>query len=192
MSDTSEMSDTSTEYAPSIASSMTQDVAEALFKCFSDSTYACGGTVKIAHSAPSTSKTPGTTGGTSRSAAIETSSVGPVTIRWDSATSIEKIILPLSSRDGSNDHSPIAKLVAETQPASFGFKGEDIVDESYRKASKLDESAFSTNFCPYESGIIDVIGQALLPKISSSSPGIRVELYKLNVSFGWCHLPSLV
>ncbi|KAF2825159.1 hypothetical protein CC86DRAFT_394877 [Ophiobolus disseminans] len=92
----------------------------------------------------------------------DTSAGDCVTIRWDSATSIEK-------------------LSVGTQPASFGFQGQDIIDESYRKASKLDTSAFSTKFCPYDSGIIDVIGQALLPKLSGSSQGIRAELYKLNI-----------
>lgn len=76
----------------------------------------------------------------------------------------------------------MAKLVAGTQPASFGFQSQDIVDESYRKACKLDTEAFSTNFCPHEAGIIDFIGQALLPKVPSSAQGIRAELYKLNVS----------
>jgi hypothetical protein len=182
------MSDSSTEYAPSIASSVTEDVAQGLFKSFSDSTYACGGTVTITQSAAPDSRSAGTAGDSSKLAAVR-ASVGPVTLRWDSATSIEKIVLPLSSRARSKTPSPVAKLVAGTQPASFGFKGEDVVDESYRKASKLDESAFSTNFCPYESGIIDVVGQALLPKITSTSPGIRIELYKLNVSVERRRLP---
>jgi hypothetical protein len=85
--------------------------------------------------------------------------------------------------NNNNDvHVSLAKLVEGTQPAGFGYQGKDVVDESYRKASKLDTSAFSTDFCPYEAGIVDVIGQALRPQRRSHYQGIRAELYKLNVS----------
>lgn len=140
--------------------SVSKSIAQALSKLLPNSTYACGGTIKVAPSA------------------TQPSSAEPITIRWDSATSIEKITLPLAA----GDHESVEKLVAGTQPASFGFQGQDVIDETYRKASKLDTSAFSTNFCPYEAGIIDDIDQALLPKVPSSAQGIRAELYKLNVS----------
>ena len=70
------------------------------------------------------------------------------------------------------------------QPATFGHNGKDVFDELYRKATKMDRSAFSTDFCPYEVGIIDTIAQMLLPNTSSgaSTHGVRAELYKFNVS----------
>jgi hypothetical protein len=102
----------------------------------------------------------------------------PIIVRWGSATSIEKLILP----SATNRDEAVKKLAAGPQLASFGFQGHDVIDETYRKASKLDTSAISTNFCPYETEMIDVIGQALWPKLPSSSQGIRAELYKLNVS----------
>jgi hypothetical protein len=151
--------------------SVSEEIAQALSKFLTTSTYACGGTVKISQLHADDTETPAT------AEAVKTSAE-PVTIRWDSATSIEKLTFPLSSEE---EHKAVEKLVAGTQPASFGYQGRDVIDESYRKASKLDTSAFSTNFCPYEVGIIDVIGQALLPKVPSSSQGIRAELYKLNV-----------
>lgn len=48
----------------------------------------------------------------------------------------------------------------------------------------MDRSAFSSDFCPYELGIIDTIAQVLLPntKEGISMKGVRAELYKLNVS----------
>jgi hypothetical protein len=98
-----------------------------------------------------------------------------VTIRWDVANSIEKLTLP------SSDNAAVQKLVDNTQRASFGFQGKEVIDESYRMASKLDTFEFSTNFWPYEVSIIDVIGQTLLPRLPRSSQGIRAELYKLNV-----------
>jgi hypothetical protein len=167
------MSDTSSE-ASSIEGEAMEEITLALSKCFSNSTYTCGGTAKIQQSRETRES----------EAEDQAQTVAePITIRWDSATSIEKLILPLSDIEGNKEHSAVSKLAAATQPASFGFKGKDVIDESYRKASKLDTSAFSTNFCPYESGIIDVIGQTLLPKSPYSYQGIRAELYKLNVGF---------
>lgn len=148
------------------------NIERALFKGLSESSYACGGTIK----------TRSPDGDKASSSAVQFQAIDPVTIRWDSATSIEKLCLPVSGTELEQGSSSIAKLVAGTQPASFGYQGQDIIDETYRKASKLDTSAFSTNFCPYRCGIIDVIGQALLPKLPSSPQGILAELYKLNVS----------
>lgn len=89
--------------------------------------------------------------------------------------------------DGSNDDqkASLLKLVEDCQPASFGYKGEDVIDESYRKAAKLDCTAFSTDFCPYKLGIIDTIAQVLLPNAGSDlgTKGVKAELYKLNVGF---------
>lgn len=156
----------------------------ALFKGLSESAFACGGTIKVQLAAPAPDVAISTGDGTQECGdeGQGGTPAEPVTIRWDSTTSIEKIILPMTETELNAIESPVAKLVAGTQPASFGYKGQDVVDESYRKASKLDTSAFSTNFCPYEAGIIDVIGQTLLPKAPNSSQGIRAELYKLNVS----------
>jgi hypothetical protein len=167
------MSDSSTENASSVASGIAEDIVQALSDCLFNATYGCGGTVKI--TSPEDMSLPKSQDITSATSA------DPITIRWDSATSIEKLTLPLTD-DMAGKIDPVAKLVAGTQPASFGFQGKDVIDESYRKASKMDTSAFSTNFCPYELGIIDVIGQTLLPKSPRSCQGIRAELYKLNVS----------
>jgi antitoxin (DNA-binding transcriptional repressor) of toxin-antitoxin stability system len=181
------MSDISTEDATSISTTMANDVAQKLFEYLSSSTFACGGSVEICSPGVSAAKITGATKDTPESEFSDLSSIEPVTIRWDSTSSIEKLILPLTAGDMTKELSPVAKLVAGTQPASFGFQSQDIVDETYRKASKLDASAFSTSFCPYETGIIDIIGQALVSKLSSASQGIRAELYKLNVSI-YLHL----
>jgi hypothetical protein len=68
-------------------------------------------------------------------------------------------------------------------PATFGRGNQDVYDETYRKALKLEPSNFSTNFCPYEAGIVDVISQMLLPIVKHKAPrAVQAELYKLNVS----------
>ncbi|KAF2847448.1 hypothetical protein T440DRAFT_520817 [Plenodomus tracheiphilus IPT5] len=100
----------------------------------------------------------------------------PVTLRWDSASSIEKLTFP-----ENEPNTLIARLLKDADHASFGFQGKDVIDETYRKALKLDTSKFSTNFCPYEVGIVDIIGQALLPQHPIASQGVRAELYKLNI-----------
>lgn len=139
--------------------SIIQDLAPLLL----ESAYACGGSVLVKE----------------RAEAKDEGVTSPVTLRWDAAQQIEKLVFP------HPDQVAIQALVESTQPASFGRNGRDVVDESYRKASKLDPTAFSTNFCPYAAGIIDTIGQALLPLPDNSSQGIRAELYKLNVSIDW-------
>lgn len=80
----------------------------------------------------------------------------------------------------------------DCQPASFGYKGEDVLDESYRKAVKMDRSNFSSDFCPYELGIIDTIAQVLLPNTGRGvlTTGVCAELYKLNVSI--CLTPASI
>jgi len=117
---------------------------------------------------------------------------GPVTIRWDSDDSAGcKVTLPCADADRPN----FEQLLKDCQPASFGRGGEDVMDESYRKAGKIDESAFCSNFNPYALGIVDTAAQALTPNLAhqtNESHGLRAELYKLNVSdspFGGCCRP---
>jgi hypothetical protein len=109
----------------------------------------------------------------------------PVTIRWDplapeTPASQAKLVLPLTPKD----QRPLINLVNDLEPASFGYKGKDVFDETYRKALKMDTDKFATTFNPYECGIIDGIAQALLPSTPQSEHrrGVRAELYKLNVS----------
>jgi hypothetical protein len=72
----------------------------------------------------------------------------------------------------------LEKLAQACQPATFGVKQQAVLDESYRKAGKMDAVDFSTNFNPSSAGIIDNIRCLLLKKPEMS---IQVELHKLNV-----------
>ncbi|KAK4934349.1 hypothetical protein LTR66_015627, partial [Elasticomyces elasticus] len=105
----------------------------------------------------------------------------PVTLRWESPSgSGNRLILPCSD----DERPALEQLLQDCLPASFGRDGKDVFDESYRKAGKLDESNFSTNFSPYALGIIETAGQALLPNAwrrNNETAGLRAELYKLNV-----------
>lgn len=108
-------------------------------------------------------------------------------LRWDSPTGMGKLSFPVKAATEEQKTS-LLKLANDCQPASFGFKGEDVLDESYRKATKMDRSTFSIDFCPYELGIVDTIAQVLLPNAggSAGTKGVKAELYKLNVRLSLC------
>ena len=69
-------------------------------------------------------------------------------------------------------------LAQACQPATFGVQQQDVLDESYRKAGKMDAANFSTNFNPNNTGIMQAIRDLLVKNPESS---IQVELHKLNV-----------
>ncbi|KAI9061871.1 hypothetical protein FKP32DRAFT_1575007 [Trametes sanguinea] len=78
--------------------------------------------------------------------------------------------------------------LAETcDPATFGVDGQDVYDETYRKAGKLDARHFSLNLSPAQVGLLDIVRDHLLVETASRaiSPdqynNIHAELYKLNV-----------
>ena len=116
----------------------------------------------------------------------------PTVIRWDlpSGKTLRKLTLPPS--EGADGDNAIGSLLKHSTPATFGKKGEEVLDESSRKAAKLDANQFSTSFNPYDVGIVDAIAQVLLPGIAKPFAdgkstfedhlGVVAELYKLNVS----------
>ncbi|KAH9480110.1 hypothetical protein JR316_0006707 [Psilocybe cubensis] len=74
----------------------------------------------------------------------------------------------------------LAALAGSCQKATFGVEKQDVLDETYRKAGKLDATQFAINFSPLTGGILDTIRDSLLgSQIEGNS--IEVELYKLNV-----------
>lgn len=132
-----------------------------------NSTYACGGTVLVGKQANQR----------------QDNITEPVVICWDVGELTKRLtllLLPMTARKSGD--ATLQELIDDMEPASFGFQGKDIVDDSYRKAVKLDTSAFTTNFCPYKVGIVDTLGHALLPIRKAPSQGIYADLYRLNVS----------
>ncbi|KAH9927888.1 hypothetical protein B0H21DRAFT_124049 [Amylocystis lapponica] len=77
--------------------------------------------------------------------------------------------------------------------ATFGVNRTDILDETYRKAGKLDAEHFAMKFDAAKSGLLDVIRANLL-KDEDEQRSISAELYKLNVygkdSFFKSHLDT--
>ena len=71
-------------------------------------------------------------------------------------------------------------LMKECNPATFGRDHTDVLDESYRKARKLDRAHFACNFNPERSGLVGVVLSTLLEGRDEGKK-VDVELYKLNV-----------
>ncbi|KAN0098474.1 hypothetical protein V8E51_014137 [Hyaloscypha variabilis] len=120
-----------------------------------------------------------------------TSTRKPVTspaidIRWDASDGnvSRKITFPVSN----GKEEVLEQLVKDCKPATFGLYDKNVLDETIRKAGKLESNEFSTSFNPYDFGIVDEIVQALLPSIGKASHterwGVVAELYKLNVYSG--------
>ena len=75
------------------------------------------------------------------------------------------------------------RLAAACDPATFGRNREDVYDETYRKAGKLDTANFAVKFDPTRCGIVDIIQASIVEegRRRMAGLGVRAELYKLNV-----------
>lgn len=74
----------------------------------------------------------------------------------------------------------LQELEAACEAAPFGRKQETIIDETYRKAGKMDARNFMTRFDAENTSLVEVIRTGLLTG-SSEEEGISAQLYKLNV-----------
>ena len=142
----------------------------------STASFACGGAIPIS------------TADTSQPEGIQSS--GPVNIFWaegDDGTHARRLALPLIHE---SNPGALEALVHACSPATFGRGQQDVMDESYRKAGKLNPDQFATSFHPADFGIIETIERVLLPTMSNKqgwrSHRIHAELYKMNV----CKSPS--
>lgn len=66
------------------------------------------------------------------------------------------------------------------EPASFGRGGQDVMDESYRKAGKLDASSFATPIVPERTDLVRIVPDFLLEG-EDNKTAIQMEIYKLNI-----------
>jgi hypothetical protein len=76
--------------------------------------------------------------------------------------------------------SDLERLANACQPATFGVNQQDMHDETYRKAGKMDANAFSSKFNLERSGLLDGIRAHMLEGHDVKTT-IEAELYKLNV-----------
>ncbi|KIK19542.1 hypothetical protein PISMIDRAFT_107364 [Pisolithus microcarpus 441] len=89
---------------------------------------------------------------------------------------------PPSSRVDLSNSTPedLDRLSDACQPATFGVNREDVYDESYRKAGKLDIPNFAPSFDIGSTGLVDIVRDALLDG-EDDQRRIKAEMYKLNV-----------
>jgi hypothetical protein len=128
---------------------------------------------------------------------------GSIAIRWDSGEwdAGHKVSFPLV--DDAAPSRAFEKLLKDCQPATFGKGREEVLDEEYRKAGKMDRSKFSCDFDLAEHEIINTVTQALMKNADGDADDdgddessnedddvdvddncncVRAELYTLNVS----------
>lgn len=74
----------------------------------------------------------------------------------------------------------LEQLSQACEPASFGVNKEDVLDETYRKAGKMDSGYFAPLLDPIQTGLLKIICGYLLEGTQSVN-NIKTELYKLNV-----------
>ncbi|KAI0697070.1 hypothetical protein C8T65DRAFT_529747, partial [Cerioporus squamosus] len=73
----------------------------------------------------------------------------------------------------------LRELADACEPAKFGKGTETVLDETYRKAWKMDPENFKTGLDVDDCGLVDTVQTGLLP--DQPLRNIRAELYKLNV-----------
>ncbi|TEB32369.1 hypothetical protein FA13DRAFT_1773730 [Coprinellus micaceus] len=86
----------------------------------------------------------------------------------------------LDFTSGALKDEDIQRLVEASERATFGRNNEDVLDESYRKAWKMDISQFASQFDVSKTGILDIVHDQLL-HYSKSTKNLEAHLYKLNV-----------
>ncbi|KAE8442380.1 hypothetical protein EG329_003396 [Mollisiaceae sp. DMI_Dod_QoI] len=165
-------------------------LSEAVEGYQSASSYCCGGSLPITTPSLSTQTQQSTL--VDSDIAKASSTIG---LRWDVPNehgSARKVEFPLTA-SGNEATAPVLfeELLKACAPATFGRNNKDVLDESYRKAGKLDRHQFSVDFHPHDYAIVDAISQILLPQIDvgflkerSEHRGVLAELYKVNIYSG--------
>ncbi|KAJ7138616.1 hypothetical protein C8R46DRAFT_1137377 [Mycena filopes] len=83
---------------------------------------------------------------------------------------------------GNAKDAELVALAAACDPATFGVNKQDVLDETYRKAGKLDLSKFASRLDVVASGLIRAISpDMLLGQAVDADKTLQAELYKLNV-----------
>ena len=72
------------------------------------------------------------------------------------------------------------QLAQACEPASFGKNHENVLDETYRKAGKMDSESFSPMLDLSHTDLVEIVRGYLLEG-HQSTKNIKTELYKLNV-----------
>lgn len=79
----------------------------------------------------------------------------------------------------------LEQLAQACEPASFGLNDEDVLDETYQKARKLDPGLFSTPLAPEQTDLVNKVIRRDLLEGTDSARKLKVELNRLKV-YGTC------
>jgi hypothetical protein len=83
---------------------------------------------------------------------------------------------------GNAKEDNLLALASTCGQATFGVDQKDVLDESYRKAGKMDLTKFTTRLDVVATGLVNAISPNILQGQNTDSDKVlRVELYKLNV-----------
>ncbi|KAJ7604700.1 hypothetical protein DFH06DRAFT_1386838 [Mycena polygramma] len=82
---------------------------------------------------------------------------------------------------GNATAEDLVALASACDQATFGKDQKDVLDETYRKAGKMDLNKFAARLDVVSSGLIDAISPDLLQGQDTDTKALRAELYKLNV-----------
>lgn len=134
---------------------------EALKKESRQATFTCAGRLPI-NLNPNLTPSGDLTPRTNLKVHEQTLTTKPIRIRWGANGAGKTLTLPIQT---PKDDGLLQDLIATCHPATFGRAGQDILDPSYRRAGALGPADFLTDFCPYETGILDIVTQLLLPPI---------------------------
>jgi hypothetical protein len=114
-----------------------KDLTSSLTRHARSATFACGGSVPVGDSSA------GSALDEAAGDAVVSATTNEVQIRFGEYGKGFSVVLP-----GSDSTSEgVKELLSACLPASSGRSGEAVLDEEYRKAGKLDEKDFATNFC---------------------------------------------
>jgi hypothetical protein len=155
-----------------------ESFSRALGEADSESTFACGGHIPIILDSTNTSEN--TKSDIESRVSDQVVLTRPITIRYGAPGQGQTLRLPTET----TKDPAFLNLINACEPATFGREGRDVYDEQYRKATKLDISKFCTDFCPYETGIIDIVSQLLMPSIkrkAASSVGSEEVLPAVRI-----------
>ncbi|KAI4729404.1 hypothetical protein E4T49_02837 [Aureobasidium sp. EXF-10728] len=162
--------------------------SSALGESDNQSTFACGGHIPVildSTNLPEDKKV-----GIASQVFNQVITTRPVTIRYGAPGQGQTLRLP----NNTTKDPAFLDLISACEPATFGREGRDVYDEQYRKATKLDITDFCTDFCPYETGIIDIVSQLLMPSVKcqvtrlapeesqEDLPGIKADVELLHAA----------
>ena len=103
-----------------------------------------------------------------------------MSLRSRRRTFLNVVLRFLNFSKSNIDPDRVAALAEACQPAVFGKGQETVLDETYRKAGKMDADAFLARLDVYRSGLVGAVHTGLLAG-ERERDTIRAELYKLNV-----------